>query len=328
MRRTITLAALLGSASLGGCAHYTPPEIGYDDTPEPAVLASDPPKPLQIVTVPKLLPLPGQLKPLPGGRTALPEPADPRARVDLANRAARMQPTRSGYLNAVQVYPFSDGALYQLYAAPGQVTDIALEAGEALVGSGPVAAGDTVRWIIGDTESGSGATKRVHILVKPSRPDLLTNLVINTDRRTYHLEMRSSERTYMASLSWAYAGDQLIALRQQNARAEAAQPVASGVDLEALNFRYEIEGDTPPWRPSRAYDDGHQVFIEFPRGISQGEMPPLWVIGPEGGAELVNYRVRGHFMIVDRLFAAAELRLGGEHLKMVRIVRTDGRPTT
>jgi len=70
------------------------------------------------------------------------------------------------------------------------------------------------------------------------------------------------------------------------------------------------------------------VFIEFPRGISQGEMPPLWVIGPEGGAELVNYRVRGHFMIVDRLFAAAELRLGGEHQKMVRIVRTDGRPTT
>ena len=53
-------------------------------------------------------------------------------------------------------------------------------------------------------------------------------------------------------------------------------------------------------------------------------MPPLWVIGPEGGAELVNYRVRGHFMIVDRLFAAAELRLGGEHQKMVRIIRTDG----
>jgi len=259
---------------------------------------------------------------------ALPEPADPRARVELANRAARMQPTRSGYINAVQVYPFSDGALYQLYAAPGQVTDIALEAGEQLVGSGPVAAGDTVRWIIGDTESGSGATKRVHILVKPSRPDLLSNLVINTDRRTYHLEMRSSERTYMASLSWAYAADQLIALRQQNERSEAVQPVASGVDLEALNFRYEIEGDTPPWRPSRAYDDGHQVFIEFPRGIAQGEMPPLWVIGPEGGAELVNYRVRGHFMIVDRLFAAAELRLGGEHQKMVRIVRTDGRPTS
>jgi hypothetical protein len=71
-----------------------------------------------------------------------------------------VQPTRAGYINAIQVYPFSDGALYQVYAAPGEITDIALEAGEQLVGSGPVAAGDTVRWIIGDTESGTGATKR------------------------------------------------------------------------------------------------------------------------------------------------------------------------
>ncbi len=329
MRLPLLGGALLASASLAGCAHFTPPEITYDDTPKAAVLEADPPKPLQIVTVPQPLPLPGQLKPLPGpGRTAPPEAADPRARVEAANGAARVQPTRGGYLNAVQVYPFSDGALYQLYAAPGQITDIALEPGEQLAGTGPVAAGDTVRWIIGDTESGSGATKRVHILVKPSRADLLTNLVINTDRRTYHLEMRSVERTYMASVSWSYAADQLIALRQQNARADTAQPVASGVDLEALNFRYRIEGDTPAWRPLRAYDDGRQVFVEFPRGIAQGEMPPLWVIGAAGGAELVNYRVRGRYMIVDRLFAAAELRLGGEHQKIVRIVRTDGRPTS
>ena len=67
-----------------------------------------------------------------------------------------------------------------------------------------------------------------------------------------------------------------------------------------------------------------------PRGIGQGEMPPLFVVGPEGNtSELVNYRVRGHHMIVDRLFAAAELRFGsGREQKRVRIVRTDGRPTS
>jgi len=330
MRLPLLGGALFASASLAGCAHkFTPPEISYDETPKAAVLQPDPPRPVQVVAIPQPLPLPGQLKPLPpAGHTAAPEPADPRARVAAANGAARVQPTRAGYLNAVQVYPFSDGALYQLYAAPGQITDIALEPGEQLAGTGPVAAGDTVRWIIGDTESGSGASKRVHILVKPSRADLLTNLVINTDRRTYHVEMRSAERTYMASVSWSYAADQLIALRQQNGRAETAQPVASGIDLEALNFRYRIEGDTPAWRPLRAYDDGRQVFVEFPRGIAQGEMPPLWVIGAAGGTELVNYRVRGRYMIVDRLFAAAELRLGDEHQKTVRVVRTDGRPTS
>ncbi len=130
----------------------------------------------------------------------------------------------------------------------------------------------------------------------------------------------------MASVSWAYAEDQLIALRGRNAEAELTTPIATGVDIGALNFRYNIEGDNPPWRPLRAFDDGRQVFIEFPRGIGQGEMPPLWVIGPAGGGELVNYRVQGNHMIVDRLFAVAELRLGGKEQQVVRIVRTDGRP--
>ena len=321
-------SALAATTALAACAHkYTPPTISYDAPPTPAVLAPEPPRPVQIVTVPQPLPLPGQLMPLPGAIPAPPsEPTDPRARVEAANGAARVQPSRSGYVNAVQVYPFADGALYQLYAAPGQITDIALEPGEQLVGTGPVAAGDTVRWIIGDTESGAGPTRRVHILVKPSRADLVTNLVINTDRRTYHLEMRSAERTYMASVSWSYAADQLIALRRQNAAAEAAQPVgeSSAAAIENLQFRYRIEGDAAPWRPVRAFDDGRQVFIEFPAGIGQGEMPPLWILGAEGRAELVNYRVRGHHMIVDRLFAAAELRLGGPRQQRVRIVRTDG----
>ena len=102
-----------------------------------------------------------------------------------ANDAARVEPRRAGYFNAVQVFPYSPGALYQIYASPGQITDIALEPGEQLTGSGPLAAGDTVRWIVGDTESGNGDIRRVHIMVKPTRPAIETNLVVNTDRRTY-----------------------------------------------------------------------------------------------------------------------------------------------
>jgi type IV secretion system protein TrbG len=334
MRLPHLALALLGSVSLGACAtsNWTPPEISYDEaaTPQPAVLTAEPPRPVEIVQIPTPLPLPGQLQRVPPERPAPPEPADPRARVEAANSVARVQPSRSGYFNAVQVYPYSEGALYQVYAAPGQVTDIALQPGEQLVGAGPVAAGDTVRWIIGDTVSGTGPNTRVHILVKPTRVDLQTNLVINTDRRTYHLELRSAERTYMASVSWSYPQDALIALRGQNAAAEAAQPVASSdlPAIENLNFRYRIEGDRPAWRPVRAFDDGRQVFIEFPSGIAQGEMPPLWIIGAQGNAQLVNYRVRGRFMVVDRLFGGAELRLGGERQQRVRVVRTDGRPTS
>jgi P-type conjugative transfer protein TrbG len=333
MRLTALPLVLLASVSVAACSHtWTPPDITYDAaaTPQPAVLEAEPPKAVEIVEIPTPLPLPGQLQRIPEARPQPPEPADPRARVEAANSAAHIQPSRSGYLNAVQVYPYADGALYQVYTAPGQVTDIALQAGEQLVGAGPVAAGDTVRWIIGDTESGSGANRRIHILVKPTRADLQTNLVINTDRRTYHLELRAAERTYMASVSWSYPQDELIALRRQNAEARAAQPAAtSPLDaLESLNFRYRIEGDNPAWRPVRAFDDGRQVFIEFPSGIAQGEMPPLWIIGAQGGAELVNYRVRGRYMVVDRLFGGAELRLGADRQRRVRIVRIDGRPAS
>ena len=305
-----------------------PPEISYDDA-APAVQTVDPPAPVTVVELPKPLPLPGQMKPVEASRR-MPEPTDPAARVNQANAAARIQPVRDGFINSMQVYPFTQGALYQVYTAVGQITDIALQPGETLVGSGPVAAGDTVRWIIGDTESGTGATKQIHILVKPTRTELMTNLVINTSLRTYHMELRSTEKTYMASVSWQYPQDQLIALRRQNTEAQAVQPVASGVDLSRVNFRYQVTGDRAPWRPLRAFDDGKQVFIEFPRGIGQGEMPPLFVVGAEGDtSELVNYRVRGNYMVIDRLFAAAELRFGAaKNQKRVRISRTDGRPAS
>jgi len=329
-RRKYRLAALLisVSATASCAASRKPPVITYDAPREPvaAVRSPEPPKPVEIVAVPTPLPLPGQLKPLEQSAAPAPEAVDPAVRVAIANAAARIQPGRAGFVNAIQEYPYTDGALYQVYASPGRVTDIALQEGEMLTGSGPVAAGDTVRWIIGDTTSGQGDAQRVHILLKPTDKDLVTNLVINTDRRTYHLELRATPGTYMASVSWRYPQDQLIALRRQNAAARAAQPVAAGVDLEALNFRYAIEGDDPSWKPMRAFDDGRQVYVEFPAGIAQGEMPPLFVVGPAGSGELVNYRVSGRHIIVDRLFGAAELRMGDKKSsQVVRITRTDGK---
>ena len=324
------IGVLITAAALAGCAgRHASPETAT--TAETAVAASRLPEPPPIIkyfAVPEPLPLPGQLKPSPSAAIAA-EPSDPRARVDTANKDARVEPSIANWLNAVQVYPFAEGALYQIYAAPGQVTDIALEPGEQLVGPGPVAAGDTVRWIIGDTLSGAGASARVHILLKPTRPGLQTNLVINTDRRTYHLELRSAERTYMASVSWTYPHDQLIALRRKGAASAVAEPILSSParTLDRLNFDYRIVGDRPSWRPLRAFDDGRQVLIEFPPSVSQGELPPIWILGPKDQAQLVNYRVRGRFMIVDRLFDAAELRLGGKRQQRVRIIRdAESRP--
>jgi type IV secretion system protein VirB9 len=248
--------------------------------------------------------------------------SEPKARVISANDAALREPTRYGYLNAIQVYPFEEGQLYRLFAAPERVTDIALQAGERLTA---VAAGDTVRWIVGDTTSGGGANARTHILVKPSAPGLKTNLVITTDRRVYHLALESTERAAMAALSWTYPADALIAIERAEADAEAQRPIAEGLALDRLNFDYRISGDDPAWRPLRAFDDGRQTFIAFPASIGVGEAPPLFVTGPKGEAQLVNYRMRGDYYVVDRLFDAAELRLGQKDQDVVRICRASSK---
>ncbi|WIA60413.1 P-type conjugative transfer protein TrbG [Stenotrophomonas sp. BIO128-Bstrain] len=318
----LTLAAT--TSSLLGCASQgkPPPTISLDE-PVLAQPMPEPPKPVEVIAVPEPLALPAQLKPLPevDAAPAAPEPVDEKVRVSRANAEARIAPTREGYVNAIQVWPFTDGALYQVYAAPGRVTLVSLQPGEELV---TVAAGDTVRWIVGDTSSGSGDALRVNVLVKPIRSGLKTNLVITTSRRTYLLELTSTEKAWMASVSWDYPKDKMLALQRQNQAAQAAAPVDGGLSLEKIRFRYAVSGSNPPWKPLRAFDDGEKVYIQFPPGIAQGELPPLFVIGAQGDGQLVNYRFRPPYYIVDRLFGAAELRLGGDKGDVVRIERTDG----
>ena len=259
--------------------------------------------------------------------SALAAPRDRGIRpVAAATQAARVEPRPHGWQGASQLFSYAPGGLYQVYAAVGQVTDIMLQEGETLSDTGAVAAGDTVRWVIGEASSGIGPTRRTHILVKPTDPGLKTNLVINTDRRTYHVEIRSTSATYMASVGWSYPQDELIAVK---ARIEAASQVAAtqvqvGIDPAKLDFSYRLSGDTPPWRPVQVFDDGAKTYLLFPASIAQTELPPLFLLGEKNKAELVNYRVSGRYIVVDRLFAIAELRLGTSKQQIVRIERTRG----
>ncbi len=245
----------------------------------------------------------------------------PTAQVEAANRAALLEPQGDRFRDAVQVFPWTEGGIYRVYTAPGHLTDIALEPGETLIA---VAAGDTVRWIVGDTTSGSGAARQVHILLKPSAAGLATNLVITTDRRIYRLEAEATARTAMAAVSWTYPGNALLALSGCATDEGAEEPTAGG-DRPLFDFGYALKGDNPGWRPIRVFDDGRKVFIEFPPGFARDEAPPLFARAADGASELLNYRVRGRFYEVDRLFGEAELRLGGRKQQVVRIVRRQGR---
>ena len=244
--------------------------------------------------------------------------------VSYANREAVMKPKSDNYLNAIQLYPYAEGSLYQVYASPSQVTDIALEKGEGLI---TVSAGDTQRWTVGDTVSGSGPNEQVHILVKPMEANLSTNAIITSTKRTYYLDLKSFADTYMAAVSWRYPAEAIkrfFAPRMEepqliNASFTLAEAMPSEEDMR---FDYIIKGDTPRWRPTRVFDDGAKVFIEFPEGLAVSEAPPLFVTDQNGkNSRLVNYRVKDAYYVVDRLFEAAELRLGEKSQTVVRIER-------
>ncbi|MFC7293001.1 P-type conjugative transfer protein TrbG [Hirschia litorea] len=280
-------------------------------------------RPVKIVETTVALPLPGQMKKI-GPQAPSKKKITPQEAIKEGRKHALIEPSVDGYVNAIQIYPYTEGALYRLYASPGQITDIALQIGEELVS---VSAGDTVRWVVGDTLSGSGATSRAHVLVKPISADIRTNLMIATNKRTYHLELEAVSSGYMAALSWRYPQDALAELTSKNERAQKRQAhtIESGLTLEGLNFDYKLSGHSPSWKPVRVFDDGTKVFIQMPANIHTSDMPPLFVVGQTGDAELVNYRIKNNYYIVDRLFRAAELRLGTKRQTIVRIERASSR---
>ena len=340
--RALALTLIMSSAALSGCSHFSKsnfPDFTLDDAVyEPAVIQPDEPESTDAPTKPETViverftavPLPGQMKLREAYIPRASQNGKPHKVIDAANAGAKVGPSPDAYVNAIQVYPFTKGALYQVFTAPEQVTDIALGSGERLIS---VSAGDTENWILGDTLSGEGDTEQVHILVKPIKSGLTTNLIITTSERVYHAELTSYRETYMAAVSWRYPRRDLVSLSKsgkvnvQSASftgSNTAVPskfIPTGLSVDALKFRYEIDGDTPHWRPLRAFDDGRKVYIQFPARIDQGEAPPLFVVSSEGETQLVNYRVKGRYYVVDRLFARAELRLGEKDQQVVRIDR-------
>jgi len=234
------------------------------------------------------------------------------------NQAALRGPADASAVGALLEFGYERGALYAIQAAPQRITDIALEPGEAVLS---VSAGDTTRWIVGDAKSGGGANAQAHVLVKPSAANLTTNLVIMTDRRVYHIELKSVSGAAMAAVSWRYPAEMVLANNPAPAAAPPPPLAPPPFSPQQLNLRYRIDGDKPDWRPLAAFDDGRQVYIEMPEKMQTLEAPPLFVIG-ESGPELTNYRIAGRYYVVDRLFNQAELRLGtGWGAKKVQIHR-------
>lgn len=246
-----------------------------------------------------------------------------------ANQLSRQAPAPAGFINSAMFYDYSPAAIYEVHTSPRFISTIALRPGERLISK---AAGDTVRWVLGQTKQGEGALSQTLVFVKPIRGDLRTNIVLTTDQRTYMIEAVShSGDAYTSIVSWNYPADQL-AEQTYAASLEAAQAeqTIADVSVDKINFDYSIRSvgkakAKPLWIPERAFDDGLKTYIQFGANLGTTEAPPLFVIGEGNQAELVNYRVQGRYYVIDRLITVAELRLGEKKQQIVRITRNGRR---
>ena len=334
--RTTHYAALVLTCvcAQGACARAPQPGAVYvraqpapEPPPPPAPTLDRPPD----ATGPgSIHPAPGQLKLLPGrapaGSAATKTRPSPLQLAADANHKASQAPDRSDYFNAIVQYSYEPGTLYQVYAQPMRITDVALEPGEKILGQ--PASGDVVRWLLALGKSMDRGVEQWHVYLKPTRPDLETNLAINTDRRSYLLELHSYESTYMAAIVWRYPQDELARLQAQASELAAAQKNAAPVaGVDALNFNYTIQvvSGTPSWTPLQVFDDGRRTFVRFPAAMVLREAPALFVLR-DSQTQLVNYRVKNDTYVIDRLIDAAELRVGQKDQEIVRIVRAAPEP--
>lgn len=178
--------------------------------------------------------------------------------------------------------------------SPLEVCDIELQPGEVVR---DVLVGDTVRWKVEPATSGAVGGQAIHLIVKPSEPGLVTSMVVTTSRRTYHIQLKSNARQYMARVGFGYPEDVGSRLADINARLGADTTPGAGVPAEQLNFAYSVSGSAS-WRPTRVYSDGLKTYIQFPSSLAGQDAPVLFV--ESGGKDrIVNYRLKGDMMVVD-----------------------------
>lgn len=119
-----------------------------------------------------------------------------------ANAEARRRPDPANFTDATQIYDYAPGAIYEVYGAPGFISTVLLEPGETII---TVAAGDTTRWMVEQAVGGDLANARAMLLIKPTRANIRTNIVLVTDRRSYAIEaIATSGQTYSAQTAWRY----------------------------------------------------------------------------------------------------------------------------
>jgi len=209
-----------------------------------------------------------------------------------------------------------------------QVCDVALQPGEQV---NSINIGDSTRWSVEPAITGLPPNEIQHLIIKPMDVGLETSLVVTTNRRAYHLRLRSHRSEYMPHISFTYPEESMakwdeLRRRQMRERTERTIP-DTGEYLGNLSFDYELLGSAK-WKPVRVYNDGTKTILEMPKAMETSEAPTLLVLrndndtlGDEETA-IVNYRIQANRYIVDTVFDRAILISGvGNNQQRITINR-------
>lgn len=241
---------------------------------------------------------------------------------DWKNTTASTAPVR-GPAGSIQF--IFGGQSIDIVCAVLQVCDIQLQPGEEV---NSIHIGDSARWKIEPAITGYGASEIQHLVIKPLDNNLKTNLLVTTNRRSYHMNLKSHKTELMPEVSFIYPEEAIQKFKIKNQRQQSfmANNTISSTNeyLGVLDFDYKIKGDSQiDWTPVRVYNNGVKTIIQLSDKTTYTEIPTLLVLDKSSNKEkLVNYRFINNKFIVDSVFNTAVLIMGvGSDQEKVTISR-------
>ena len=241
--------------------------------------------------------------------------------------AAYKRFSRSGKFVSVDSEGFKtqayDGHAHPIVACePLRLCVVQLERGEHI---NNIDLGDSAHWLVSTSRIGRPGDGSYQITLKPTLYNIATDMVVTTDKRTYNIGLVSQKGHYTHVLNFYYPEETLskaVAQLQVAHHQTSHSPVVSDVtqlNVNQINFDYSIKGDTVSWRPTRAFDDGDKTFIQMPPLSQRMDLPVLY-LKKGRQTQLVNYRYKKPYYIIDGLFETAYLISGvGRHQAKVII---------
>jgi type IV secretion system protein VirB9 len=202
-------------------------------------------------------------------------------------------------------YSYHPDFIYEIHCQTYHMTDIELEPGEEVLETPYISEPDV--WQIAEGTSFKDGQPVTHFFVKPDYQKQISNMIIVTNRRVYHLELKSFLDYHMPIVRWSYPLD--VLKRQQEKKAEQERQNSAALLAENLSFNYKVTKSifyNPPWVPIQIYDDGRRTYVVLDEACLNQELPALF----NEKNEIVNYRVSRNTLVADQLISKMTLRLG------------------